>query len=1443
MTKSIKFSFYVICLSCLLSACNNNESIDNKLRISGKVEDELHFNSVVNLKSTQNKTLYSTISDNEGYYEINYPLQNNSEYIIESSCSINEINYSLRSQFLFNDEFKRIIIKNDKLYINSITDIQYLLLSDGYSYEDSEIMLRDYFAIFNDSNLNYISLKGLTYSYEGLQNICSVFKYFSSSQISNYIKDDILAFINEEDYKYRNEVINQNHLSISELEPKTNDLIEISLNSLDSSICQYYEIQWIGLPKNSYGNSLKKYFTESEPKESYISVNILRKKRENLSRKIIQSITTSLLFTSESYPITINILKENNNEDIVLLPTNNLSMSIPSGSLNEDTTITLIEEKGNKGNELAKIMFETTLTYPINFKYNYDPSVVLHPQNIRINLIINNTVHSLKIQNIDYLNHSIDFKVNLDSNNINLKRIKSTKSSISKPKIVIEYVQDIPKVEDVFKFISKQHGYRSYIKQILKFGVKNDDTVDAIYNKLISEEGLARLTNICEKKYKGDYIFNILARSVNNCIASEYVEKIYSKQLDWNALSRDCYNVQHEEMAWEGVIFKEYTENYYKSKQNIEDAVLSLSHAIATWVGESKLTAFQQSLIHWTKAAVGQAVALATISYSPETVSKGVKSFGFIAGLYKDTIFKEIINTDEKGYLYNAFVNSTESIIKMENKFSLTSWTVDVVVNEIASIVEEQLKESNAIASAPIFISMGVKPEKLEVINGKAKPFDRENFINTFFPEFENNFSTFNYNIISNHDYRDYYADTIIGRQPHWSGSQLSKKLDPNERLQNLILSRDIPQWIEDGDRAHNYGSFYPKTYDFEKTITDGLDRDIYRRKHYDNLGGYISDSERGLAFLLLKYAYGDEESKEVFDSITAMSKSQACALLLSSLFVKDNQIKEWQPESDTYCFIAYCRIITKQVYKVKSKYDITGSYLDLKEIYYEITEKRRSKKDFSNEDYGNSIFDISNYSSFEDFMNVTHLRIKGDDFENLLIHELKFDTISFNIEKENISENYNPVFFISSTNITTSWQANDELNKDMYTFDSEKNYYILRFSDIFKRNDFSLFDNCLLASKISLFCSYNGKDTFLSKDFIFTTAQDDTSNTEVEVPTNKLMSSVKNIDGNPIPKVSVKILPLNINKFTDENGNYSFEDLVPGNYTIFISKDGFSPVISTVEIVSGQDKYFETQLLLLSDATVKYGYVAFTARNALDGEVLGDLSVNVRHGLNNVDGQVIYNFHISDSDSYSLSLVGGSYTFELFKQGFVNNTFNTTIVGGETIIKDISLSPVLNSREMRIVLNWGESPKDLDAHLWKLNSTNDIQYHIYYSNKTVNGLADNLDYDYTNSYGPETITIAPIDNNSKYSYYVHNYSAYANRENLSSEICPINSSSAVVNAYFDNTVYTFYPPNEGGEFWKVFDIIDGEILSCSDSCMMNEMQIANSSKRISLSKKQIKKN
>jgi len=100
----------------------------------------------------------------------------------------------------------------------------------------------------------------------------------------------------------------------------------------------------------------------------------------------------------------------------------------------------------------------------------------------------------------------------------------------------------------------------------------------------------------------------------------------------------------------------------------------------------------------------------------------------------------------------------------------------------------------------------------------------------------------------------------------------------------------------------------------------------------------------------------------------------------------------------------------------------------------------------------------------------------------------------------------------------------------------------------------------------------------------------------------------------------------------------------------------------------------------------------------------------------------------------------------------------------GETVELNFSLSPVIVSpQQMRLVLNWGAVPRDLDAHL-VTPSIEGTNYHVFYAlgsrGRTNAAPYAQLDVDQQNGYGPGTITITRFMPGT-YHYYVHKFEEF----------------------------------------------------------------------------------
>ncbi len=127
------------------------------------------------------------------------------------------------------------------------------------------------------------------------------------------------------------------------------------------------------------------------------------------------------------------------------------------------------------------------------------------------------------------------------------------------------------------------------------------------------------------------------------------------------------------------------------------------------------------------------------------------------------------------------------------------------------------------------------------------------------------------------------------------------------------------------------------------------------------------------------------------------------------------------------------------------------------------------------------------------------------------------------------------------------------------------------------------------------------------------------------------------------------------------------------------------------------------------------------------------------------------------------------------------------------------AISPVMQELDgLRIVLNWGQSPLDLDAHLVYPTG------HIYWSAK--DGDRAILDVDQRQGYGPETITIQERHPGQRYVYAVHNFIDRGLTGSSSMEL-----GRPQVRVYVGQTLVRSYEidPGRKGNLWTVFAITE----------------------------------
>jgi len=223
-----------------------------------------------------------------------------------------------------------------------------------------------------------------------------------------------------------------------------------------------------------------------------------------------------------------------------------------------------------------------------------------------------------------------------------------------------------------------------------------------------------------------------------------------------------------------------------------------------------------------------------------------------------------------------------------------------------------------------------------------------------------------------------------------------------------------------------------------------------------------------------------------------------------------------------------------------------------------------------------------------------------------------------------------------------------------------------------------------------------------------------------------------------------------------------------------------------------------DKMLDVLDDETDMENYT-LRFRDALNGSAVFGASIkidDVGEYVTDPEGKI----------KFPRTMEEGKITVHFSAEGYISTSLVVEIIAGSIFSNRISVSPEMAMEWVRIILDWGNSPKDLDAHLEKKD-----QYHVSFRNmKTSQDGSCQLDRDDTKGYGPETITVKEIETSASYEYWVHDYTNLGNDNSRQ-----LSRSGATVKVYGNGQLLGNYsvPKDSRGNAWKVFEIRDGQIV------------------------------
>ena len=260
-----------------------------------------------------------------------------------------------------------------------------------------------------------------------------------------------------------------------------------------------------------------------------------------------------------------------------------------------------------------------------------------------------------------------------------------------------------------------------------------------------------------------------------------------------------------------------------------------------------------------------------------------------------------------------------------------------------------------------------------------------------------------------------------------------------------------------------------------------------------------------------------------------------------------------------------------------------------------------------------------------------------------------------------------------------------------------------------------------------------------------------------------------------------------------------------PGTYELIVEHEGFISGHVKAEIYPGNQVTYAEWIKLIREGRETESEVSGRILNALNVAPIKSASVIFENADTKEKTSPVYT---DENGFYSATLPVGIYMMYVSADGFSSTEVSAySLSQPRTSLADITLNPLLPDGEYRIVLHWGEYPRDLDSHVIGTLS-NGSSFHTYFSNMSSydNGaLICNLDVDDTSSYGPETITLHPNTSN-KYTYYIYNYSGNG--------AGTLANSQCWIQLFAGDQEYRYYVPTDQGDgrYWTVFSITNGAI-------------------------------
>ncbi len=322
-----------------------------------------------------------------------------------------------------------------------------------------------------------------------------------------------------------------------------------------------------------------------------------------------------------------------------------------------------------------------------------------------------------------------------------------------------------------------------------------------------------------------------------------------------------------------------------------------------------------------------------------------------------------------------------------------------------------------------------------------------------------------------------------------------------------------------------------------------------------------------------------------------------------------------------------------------------------------------------------------------------------------------------------------------------------------------------------------------------------------------------------------------------PTAPVNPASLSSGVTTFTNAP-NYSIFQVNPGQWKIRFASAGYVSVEGVVTVPSGGTVNFD--IVTFIPGSQAPAPISGRVINAFTNQpITTGLTLTLRPGINNTSGPTALNgsnqpiapvTSAADGTYVIPNVPAGNYTVQVSGTGYAT-TFQTVISAGtNSANQNIMVSPALAADEVRIVLAWGSTPKDLDSHLeYGDGACRDGGYHcqVVWNQKNKIGGHLTLDVDVVTGFGPETVTVKGNTwTKPRRGYSVFNY----NTINMPSNPGSISTSRATVKVFKSTGLVRTYNagPAQVNAWWQIFcldaskNLIDVGQAGCPASSFFN---------------------